>query len=226
MARGYTTPLDVAAYLGTTFNRDQAVMVNTRIGQAEDFIDQIVRRGDSQSGTGGWLNGPITNEQYDLTNVGARIYLRDVPVASVQSVTIRSHQVGDVGTILVAGTDYELQDPLAGLIVFSASYGTSTYGGYAGAAGYNQAGRLIGTGFSLGSFAKVSYTPSQPVPGDIQMATMQLVAHWIQYNINPQRYGIGATKTGAQTITLSQNGVLVFPPETMKLIMNNVRLLV
>lgn len=220
MTKAYTNADAVAKYMGQTFTADQVTLSTTYIDYAVRFIDRLTRRGDPLTGAAGWLNTAITDEQYELLG-GYQLFLRCVPVTSVESVKIRSHIVGDTDTVLTAGTNYELQDPLRGLIAFSTSYGRPIfYDSYT-------AHHRIGFGSSTPySFAKISYTPNQPVPDDITQATNQLVAHWLTYNINPQQFGLTEVKTASQMYKFaSQNGQVVLPAEAMAIICGYERLI-
>lgn len=221
--KGYTSQDLVAAYLGSTFTPSQITQCVQIIGQVEAYIDRVTRR------NGGWLQTAITSEQYDLNNIGIRLFLRSRPVASVQSILVRTYQVGDPGQTLVAGTDYEFIDPVRGLVILSATYDSeaaySGYDDYGGSAIYSDAGALLRSGLTYGSLAEVSYTPGTPLPADLTNAATQLAAHWMEYTIYPGRFGVGTTRTEDQSVQLLGGMTRDIPTEVQRIVGNYRRLL-
>lgn len=211
--RGYCTVEQVVRHLGKALSGDQELLAIDLIATAESYIDLLTRQG-------GWLLDPLVDERYELRNVANAISLRSAPVAAVQRVLVRTHQVGDPGQVLTAGTDYELQDARAGLLVFAASYGTAAgYTDYAGSAGFNEAGRLIGSGWSLYSYCLVSYMPDKPVPADIARCAVLLSAHWLVHALNPDWLGLASFSINMHKYTFSEAIAKdLIPPEAAAII--------
>lgn len=202
-AKNYTTVDAVAAYLGTAFTSDQEVQATALLPIAENFIDVETQ------GNGGWLNGPIVSEQYDLANSGRKFYLRSTPVASVQSIYRRTLKVGDTPILLVAGTDYELLNPSTGEVLLSEMVAYSNYRGYGfyGDPAWNpEWGNIGGIALGFGMVALVSYTPVQSCPPLITQCATEIVAYWMQNNIHPERYGVDSL--GTQTDKIAFNKML------------------
>lgn len=200
-AKFYTTIDAVSAYLGTAFTSDQEVQATALLPIAENFIDVETQ------GNGGWLNGPIVSEQYDLANSGHKFYLRSTPVASVESIYRRTLKVGDTPILLVAGTDYELLNPSTGEVLLAEMVAYSNYRGYGfyGDPAWNpEWGNIGGIALTAPMVALVSYTPVQTVPPLITQCATEIVAYWLQNNIHPERYGVGAEKTGMESVTYAK----------------------
>ena len=223
--KGYTTTDLIGQYMGITLTSSQITVATTIIGEVESYIDRRVRR------DGGWLQPPIIAEQYDLNNTGIRIFLRARPVATVESIVVRTYQVGDTGQTLLAGTDYELVDPKRGLVILAASYDSeaaySGYDDYGGSAIYSDAGALLRSGLTYGSFAEISYTPGTMLPLEIQQAATQLAAHWLEYQLHPERYGLTDIKTSDQMVRIDGGmaGTRDIPKEVADVLVANRRLL-
>ena len=216
MAKGYcpNSADDVAAYLGQTLDSAQTTVAVGYLDAAEQVVDAIANTS--------WLTGPITGESYSLTNQGTRLYLRQNPITSVEGITVRALQVGAVAQVLAVGVDYELLDPTAGILLLSSQWLNSGYarwyGEYGGALGRTWAG-----GSASGQVALVSYTPAQTVPPAVSLATAMIVAHWIEFMIDPNRYGIQEYNTTAsgvqkQFTTQTVNGVRLLPQEAINLL--------
>src|SRR5947209_3795389 len=108
-ARGYTSLTNVQTMLGSpTLTVAQQAEVTNILPDVEDFIDQWTQQT--------WAQPAITGEQYDLLRDW--VYLRVTPVASIQSVLVRTRAIADPGVTLTANVDYELQDAKRGLVVF------------------------------------------------------------------------------------------------------------
>jgi hypothetical protein len=189
-AKGYTSRERVARYLGRTLTTEQMDQADALIASAEAWIDRRTHRA--------WLvASPIVDELHQLD--GAVLYLKQRPVTSVSSVKVRSASVGATETALVAGTDYELLDPVNGVL----SLGSSTY---------------------LGYLAKVSYVHSgPPVPEDIALAATMLVATFLQpaldgVGANVQSYRVG----GELQVTFTEDDL----PKAVKGLVNPYRRLV
>jgi len=105
-------------------------------------------------------------------------------------VQTRTTAINDVLYLCVAGVDYELQDTATGRLVFSKGYA-------------DWRGKLL---------AYVDYTPSQPVPGDINLVAAMLCAHWLVYQIDPQRYGLSGYNLGRDVeVKVGQSSLRAIP---------------
>lgn len=197
--KGYTDSDSVARYLGISLSADQEIQAQTLIANAENFIDSETQ------GNGGWLNGPIVSEQYDLRNVGHRFFLRSTPVATVESIYRRTNKVGDTPVLLTANVDYELLNTQTGevLLAESSMWGATAYS-YGDPAWNPEWGNIGGIALSGGLVALVSYTPVQSVPALISQCATEVVAFWLDNNIHPERYGVASEKTGVQTISYAK----------------------
>lgn len=182
-ARGYCTSGDVAAYLGRALDSAQTPRAAALVAIAETYIDRVTRRG--------WLLPPIVGERHEV--LAAEIYLLRAPVASVQAVRLRSRRVGDVATTLVAGSDYELLDADQGLLQLAGGFAADYEG--AGLPAWTSVGPRSGI---PSTYVAVDYTPDLPVPGDIALAAAQLVAHWLDLQLDPSRFGVAAVQFGAE----------------------------
>lgn len=131
----------------------------------------------------GWLVGAQIDEAHYPIN--SLIFVRYTPVATVQAVTGRSGPGGDEIT-LISGEDYELRNAEAGLIKLLA-------GGYE---------RIL-----------VDYTPAAAVPGDIKQAAIELVAMWIQPQLQPGSYGLDSYSLPDLTVNFARSHVqAAYPP--------------
>lgn len=199
-AKGYTSAAAVGAYLGRTLTSAQITQATALLAAAEQVVDSIANTT--------WLTGQVVAEQYNLVNRGTRLYLAQKPVTSVEAVIIRSYRPNDAGVLLnQASGDYELLDPLAGLLVLSGTYSNSasfsTYGDSGGSAIYSEGGTLLHHGQFSGQVALVSYTPVQVVPPAISLATSMLAAFWITNQIEPARYGLTEIRSADQAKRIS-----------------------
>lgn len=145
-----------------------------------------------------WLLGAITGERYDL--VRSVVYLRNAPVSSIQSITRRSDQIGDTPTILTAGVDYELLDPQRGEVHFLSGY----------------------RGMHMIAF--ISYTPNRPVPADISLAAVQIVAATMYPTLFSSRYGMSEQKVDNIDVKYSVDGTSITVPEIAREIIASYRL--
>jgi hypothetical protein len=114
---------------------------------------------------------------YDLSwYPPATLQLRTRPVASIQSVSVRTSAIGSTLQALTAGTQYELLDAEQGLLNVANGYG--------------------------GWLALVSYTPAVSVPPRIELAATKLVAYWMRGSLT----GIGALSASGGAATSYQVG--------------------
>ncbi len=168
-AKGYCTKADVAAYLGITLTAGQQTQCDDLILKAEARVDQMTRRA--------WLTGPQTDEiglvRCDIERALGYIYTKYYPIASVASVKVRSTAFDATDTTLTANASsegYQLYDLSSGLIYVPRSY--------------------------VGYISRVSYTPVATMPQDLELAVIQLVAHWLQAALQPETAGIESYSIG------------------------------
>ncbi len=193
-ARGYSSLANVTSFLGqASLSTQQQNEVNNILPSVEDYIDLYTRRT--------WGQPAITNEQYDLLKDW--LYLRVVPVASIQSVLVRTRAIADPGVTLTAGTDYEMQDAQRGLVVFTSGYGDPGADLALDQFTDNnndpgpQPNLSIGESYTIPrSYALISYTPAATVPTPITRAATMLCAHWLRYNINPTAFSVQSQRDG------------------------------
>lgn len=109
-AKAYTTEALVQAELGAPLTPEQAADFDARLGQVVASIDLYTARA--------WLTGTPVVESFYATGTEAPIRLRAAPVASVASVTGRAG-LGSPEETLTQGTDWELADPVLGIVRFA-----------------------------------------------------------------------------------------------------------
>lgn len=155
--KGYSSVEEVQGLVGMTFDETQEDQVLRLIEAAESFIDWATDRSTWGSNT------PIVDEYYSMG--GPRLYLKSVPVTSIESIKVGTYNV--LGTItLVPTANYDLVDPINGLVVLSPDV-TDPYFTY--------------------DYLHVSYTPAVTLPAHLKLATAQLVAHWLSIHFDPAR---------------------------------------
>ena len=138
--RGYTSPDRVADVLGTDLTSAQNQYCLGLIAAAEDWIDEYTHQT--------WAaTTPILAERHRLE--GPRIYLRVVPLASVEAVWQAPWYVGSTPTLIEAPSGYQL---------VSATTGELRIAGY-------RYGEVL-----------VDYTPNVTPPPAITDACTQMVA--------------------------------------------------
>lgn len=172
-ARGYTTAEFVEEEVGRDLTPAQYNQVSRLIAQAEDICDRVTGRS--------WLApSPTVNELH--TVMGPLVYLEHKPVTAITSMTRRILSLGSAVVAMVAGTDYELVDATNGIVLMSR---------------YPWADVVINTTTTdYGTLVAVSYTSVTPVPGGIQRAATQLVAHWMTKRLNASHQGIRSYSVG------------------------------
>lgn len=155
--KGYTTLDLVANEIGDVLDNDSFVDYGTTlIAQAEDYIDRYTGRA--------WaVVSPVVDELHTVT--GPYLYLKHAPVTTITSLRVRVGAVGATETTLTAGTEYELIDPVHGIMLINAGYPF----------GFDV---VVNTTEYAGYILRVSYTTTTPVPGDIERAATLLVANW------------------------------------------------
>lgn len=141
--KGYTTGRRVAAYRG-------AVLTDAELGRIEPLIMAAEATIDGETGRS-WLGGAIEDEAHPL--YGPAIWLDNKPVASIQSVAVRTLGLTST-TVLVADSTYYVRDLNAGALWVPC---------------WDTADELL-----------VSYTPTASVPADLGLAATMLVAYWLR----------------------------------------------
>jgi hypothetical protein len=197
--KGYTTVQLVAEELGDAIDISQMIdQCNTLIAQAEAFIDRYTARA--------WaVVSPIVDELHTVT--GRYLYLKSAPVTAITSLSIRTDAVGALDAPLVAGTAYELIDAANGIVLLSSAghpYGYDV---------------VVNTTDYARYIAKVSYTTTSPVPGDIQRAATLLVAQWFQGRLNSDARGVQSYSVGSSGDTFGVTfGKQNVPDDVMRLL--------
>lgn len=147
-AKGYTTKEKVAASLGLTFSAAQNAQCDALIPDVEAWVDQQTQRA--------WLTGAVTDELHPVKychDLGAFVLVKNTPIASVESVKVRSASFSATDTSLVEGTGYVVRDVALGRLELLRSY--------------------------VGHTARVSYTPVATLPGDLELAVTAIVAYFL-----------------------------------------------
>lgn len=141
-ATPYATADDVAAELHVTFTSEQEARAEWLIVAMQAFVDDYC-------GCTFGATDTITGERHRL--YGDTVYLRVVPIASVQAVRLRSRYVGAQSQTITANDQYELIDLVMGEL-------------------------RLGWGWDSRDELLVDYTPNQSVPEDLTDVVAQTVA--------------------------------------------------
>lgn len=141
----------------------------------------------------GWLVGVQTAEAHFFDN-SRLVFLRYVPVSSVAAITGRA-ALGASEITLAANVDYEVRDLEAGLIRLMAVYD-----------------RLL-----------VTYTPVNSVPAEIKAACVQLVANWLQPQLQPGSYGLDSYSLPDLTVNFARSHSQSAAPPTVQQILDRYR---
>lgn len=148
---------DIAEYLGRSLSEAQQAQADMYASAASAFIDD-------RTGTT-WAETSPTTER--ITIESHLVYLRNVPVTSITTVTVRDVTPGGAETTLVAGVDYELVDAPKGII----SLGTVWSGS---------------NPLYKGGLLKVTYAHTKTVvPDNIKLATIIIASHHMNSSLNP-----------------------------------------
>lgn len=174
-----TTAAAVFTHLGVTPTAAQTTEATALLGAADAAIQNYCGRN--------WLTGAITDELHQPD--GPRLYLRQRPVASIQSVKGRK-AFNATATTLVANTDYEVRDLTTGLLLLGS-------GALEWPPQGNPAPALSRQPWSFPyAFVTISYTPTATVPADVALAATMLVASWIGVTLSAGALAPGATIIG------------------------------
>lgn len=177
MSTPYATAESLTIYLGRDLTGPEEDAAGPSCAAASDYIDRVVGKS--------WQGRTVGGELQTVPSNGI-VRLDYRPVASVTSVTSRSLIVGETPRVLVAGTDYELIDPLNGQILVN---------GY----GYD----VITTTGCAGQVLTIAYVVGTAVPSDIAMAANIIAAGYLvaaPAASNAAR-GIQKLKAGSAEIT-------------------------
>lgn len=161
--------------------------------QAGVLIEQAESYIDGETNRA-WLVGAQTDEVHYIDN-SRFIFLQFAPVTSVQAITGRA-ALGASETTLTANVDYEVRDLAAGLIALVSG-------------GYDQ--------------VKVDYTPVAAVPAEIKLACIQLVANWLQPQLQPGSYGLDSYSLPDLTVNFARSHVQNAAPPTVQQILERWR---
>lgn len=148
---------DIAEYLGRSLSEAQQTQADMYASAASAYIDD-------RTGTT-WAETSPTTER--ITIEGSLVYLKNTPVTSITTVTVRDVTPGSAETTLVASVDYELVDAPKGII----SLGTVWSGS---------------NPLYKGSILKVTYAHTKTVvPDNIKLATILIASHHMNSSLNP-----------------------------------------
>ncbi len=204
-AKGYATVADVAGYMGKTFTTAQKTQAALMIEAVETFIDGECKRA--------WLVGPVIGEDSyapfsvnpptarlsspaGYVPMGVDLRTLNTPIDSVQAV--RGFWWWDATPIpLILNTDYEVRSLATGLIRII--YPMQWY-------------RL-----------QVDYIPTNIVPRDIWLATVQLSALWMQPSLMSGSLGIDSYQLPDLKITFSKTVQTMGVPASAQILLDNYR---
>lgn len=174
----YADAASLAIYLGRSLTAPETAAASSACAAATDYIDRYV--GKSWQGT--TISGEVQ------TVMGPTVRLDRVPVASITSATARPPLVGATPRMLVAGTDYELIDPLNGVLLVS---------------GYGYVDAVISTEGCVGTVLTITYVVGSPAPAAIQQAANIIAAQYLVSApaASNQARGIQKLKAGSAEIT-------------------------
>jgi hypothetical protein len=137
-----------------------------------------------------WLVGVQTDEAhpYSAYRLG-NLYLKYAPVSVVTTVKGRS-ALGEAEETLIEDTDYEVMSLDSGWIrlLYPASWDR----------------------------IRVTYTPATTVPLDIQQATVELAANYLQSNLRPMSYGLDSLQLPDLSVNFSRAHVQTSMPPTVE----------
>lgn len=179
-----------------------AVQVETFMGlsfttaqfaHCDDLIERAEKFVDEETNRG-WLMGELEGERF--YNPPPHIFLRYAPIESIEAITGRTG-LGEDEVELTEDVDYELMDLEAGHIYLV------TPGSY---------DRVL-----------VDYTPATAVPADITQATVELVATWMQGNLQPGSYGLDSIQLPDYTVRFARSHVQEAAPPTVQQVLDRYR---
>lgn len=156
--------------------------------QCASLIERAEAYLDSQTNRS-WLVGEQTQEAH--FSPAELLLLEFFPVSSVTAVYGRS-ALGEDETTLTADVDYEVRDLDAGII------------------------RLVTPGDY--DRIRVTYTPSSAVPADVKMATVELVAAWMQPSLRPGTWGVDSYQLPDLSVKFSRSHYQMDPPMVREVI--------
>lgn len=165
----------------------------TQLSQAETLIEQAEAYIDGECNRG-WLVGAQTDEAH--YHPGYFLHLKYAPVASITAITGRAG-LGQSEETLTADEDYEVRDLDSGLIYL----------------------------VSPGNYdrVQVDYTPAASVPAEITRACVELVAAWLQPQLQPGAFGIDSYSLPDLTVKFNRSYNQVALPPTVQAILDRYR---
>jgi hypothetical protein len=189
----YCTPESLELYLGRALTDAESDSATGACLAATDFIDRYTGRS--------WQGTTITGELQTVRGPTVRLDWR--PVASVTSVTARSLTVGATARVLVAGTDYELLDPLNGILLVNAPYD------------------IITTTTIAGTVLAVTYVTGAVVPAAISLAANIIAAAYAVGGSAASGAGRGIQKLEAGSAKITYDPIektVAIPPTAYELL--------
>jgi hypothetical protein len=163
----YADATSLALYLGRSLTTAEAASASAAAAAATAYIDWVTGMC--------WQGLTVTGELQTVPTTGI-VQLDRRPVASVTMVTARWLILGETPVTLVAGTDYELIDPLNGYVLVNRAAGTTL---------------------------TVTYVTGSTVPADIALAANIIAADYLVSApaASGEERGIAKLKAGSAEIT-------------------------
>jgi hypothetical protein len=175
----YATAASLELYLQRQLSGEEGDAAALAVAAASDYIDRYVGKS--------WQGTTISGEVQTVPKDGI-VRLDRRPVASVTTVLSRPLLVGVAPLTLVAGTDYELLDPLNGIVLVH---------------GYGYVDAVISTLGHFDTALIVTYVVGSPAPAAIQQAANIIAAQYLTSAVAyfAQSRGIQKLKAGSAEIT-------------------------
>lgn len=189
----YCTPESLELYLGRNLTDAESGSAPGACLASTDFIDRYTGKS--------WQGTTISGELQTVLGPTVRLDWR--PVASVTSITARSLTVGAAARVLVAGTDYELLDPLNGILLVNAPYD------------------IITTTAITGTVLTVTYVTGAVVPAAISLAANIIAAAYAVGGSAASGAGRGIQKLEAGTAKITYDPIektVAIPPTAYELL--------
>ena len=164
-----------------------------QVAQCDTLIERAEVYFDNETERG-FLVGVQTNEAHYVSS--QNVFLKYAPVTSIASIVGRD-TLGESETTLVEDTDYEVIDLTIGRVrlVYPGSYDR----------------------------VRVTYTPTDTVPGDVKQALVEMVAAWMSQALTPGTYGLDSYSLPDLTVRFARSHVQSVAPPMAQAVIDRYR---